>query len=515
LLPFLSGTPRVAGDLVEAVGRLARTLIERLAAADFDPAAIPVLLAATVPSDGAAAALEHIATGLWPALRRTSDEVANLLHGLRGGYVPAGPSGAPTRGMTHVLPTGRNFYSVDPKSLPTETSWRVGRRLAEAVVDRHREETGAPPRTVGIVVWGTSAMRTGGDDIAQALALLGVRPRWTRENRRVSGLEPIPLEELGRPRVDVVLRVSGFFRDAFPNLVHLVDEAVELVSGLDEDATANPVAARVRAERELLTAAGLDPAAAAERARYRIFGSRPGAYGAGVLPLLDSGNWSSGADIAAVYTAWGAHAYTRGRYGVSAEEQFRSCFSRIAVAIKNQDNREHDIFDSDDYLQYHGGMIACVRALTGTAPRAYFGDSADPARARVRDLADEARRVFRARVVNPKWLAAMRSHGYKGAFEMAATVDYLYGYDATAGIVEGWMYTQVADEYVLNPESQEFVRRSNPWALKAMAERLLEAAARGLWDGADEERLRRLRAVATEVDAQLEAGMAPPAPLRT
>jgi cobaltochelatase CobN len=510
LLPFLSGTPRVAGDLVEAVRAMARALLAELAAADFDSAAIPTLLAATVPSDRAAAALEHVATMLWPALRRTPDEVGNLLRGLRGGYVPAGPSGAPTRGMTHVLPTGRNFYSVDPKSLPTETSWRVGRRLAEAVVERHRAETGQPPRTVGIVVWGTSAMRTGGDDIAEALALLGVRPRWTRENRRVSGLEPIPVEELGRPRVDVVLRVSGFFRDAFPNLVHLFDEAVELVSGLDEDGAANPVAARVRAEREALTAAGLDPAAAAERARYRIFGSRPGAYGAGVLPLLDSGNWRSEADIAAVYTAWGAHAYTRGRYGVSAEEQFRSCFSRIAVAIKNQDNREHDIFDSDDYLQYHGGMIACVRALTGNAPRAYFGDSADPARARVRDLADEARRVFRARVVNPKWLAAMRRHGYKGAFEMAATVDYLYGYDATAGIVEGWMYAQVADEYVLNAESREFVRRSNPWALKGMAERLLEAAARGLWDDADDERLRRLRAVATDVDAQLEAGMAPP-----
>ncbi|HEX3605925.1 MAG TPA: cobaltochelatase subunit CobN [Candidatus Dormibacteraeota bacterium] len=511
LLPYLTGTLRVAGDLVEAVRGLARELVVQLAAADFDAVAIPALLAATVPSEGAAAALEHLATVLWPALRHTSDEIGNLLLGLHGGHVPAGPSGAPTRGMTHVLPTGRNFYSVDPKSLPTETSWRVGRRLAGAVVERHAAETGAPPRTVGIVVWGTSAMRTGGDDISQALALLGVRPLWNRENRRVRGLETITIEELGRPRVDVVLRVSGFFRDAFPNLVHLFDEAVELVSGLDEDAAANPIAARVRDESAALVAAGLDPTTAAERARYRIFGSRPGAYGAGVLPLLDAGNWQTDADIAAVYTAWGAHAYTRERYGVAAEEQFRSSFSRIAVAIKNQDNREHDIFDSDDYLQYHGGMIACVRALTGTAPRAYFGDSADPARARVRDLAEEARRVFRARVVNPKWLAAMRRHGYKGAFEMAATVDYLYGYDATAGIVDGWMYAQVADDYVLDAVSQEFVRRSNPWALKAMAERLLEAAARGLWDGADEERLRALRAVATEVDAELEAQMAPAA----
>jgi cobaltochelatase CobN len=350
-------------------------------------------------------------------------------------------------------------------------------------------------------------MRTGGDDIAQALALLGVRPRWTRENRRVSGLEVIPPAELGRPRVDVVLRVSGFFRDAFPNLIHLFDEAVRLVAGLDEPDELNPVALRTRTEAGRLVASGVDAASAMERASYRVFGSRPGAYGAGVLPLLDSGAWRDDADIAAVYTAWGSYAYTREQYGVAAEEEFRSNFAQIAVAIKNQDNREHDIFDSDDYLQYHGGMIACVRALTGTAPRAYFGDSADPSRARVRLLGEEAHRVFRARVVNPKWLEAMRRHGYKGAFEMAATVDYLYGYDATAGVVDDWMYRQVADDYLFDQVSQDFLRASNPWALKAMAERLLEAASRNLWADAGEDRLRRLRLLAAEIDAELEGRM--------
>jgi cobaltochelatase CobN len=506
---WMPAQPRVAGDVVEALHGLARDLIAQLAAADFDPGAPPRLIHAVFGHEvqDAARALQNLCTTLWPAIRRTSDEIDNLLLGLRGGYVPAGPSGAPTRGMTHVLPTGRNFYSVDPKSLPTETSWRVGQQLATAVVDKHISETGVAPRTVGIVVWGTSAMRTGGDDIAEALALLGVRPTWTRENRRVSGLEIIPLDELGRPRVDVVLRVSGFFRDAFPNLIHLFDEAVRLVATLDEPEAGNPVAARVRDETERLVRDGLDAATARDRASYRIFGSRPGAYGAGVLPLLDSGAWSDEADIAAVYSAWGSYAYTRERYGVAAEEEFKQNFAQIAVAIKNQDNREHDIFDSDDYLQYHGGMIACVRALTGTAPRAYFGDSADPSRARVRLLSDEARRVFRARVVNPKWLEAMRRHGYKGAFEMAATVDYLYGYDATAGVVDDWMYRQVADDYVFDATSQEFLRRSNPWALKSMAERLLEAAARNLWADADEDRLRRLRLLAAEIDAELEGRM--------
>jgi len=509
LASWQSGPPRVAGDVVEALHACARDLVAQLAAADFDPEAAPRLVAAIFGHDvpEATASLQHLAATLWPAVRRTSDEIGNLLHGLRGGYVPAGPSGAPTRGMTHVLPTGRNFYSVDPKSLPTETAWRVGQQLARAVIDRHVAETGAAPRTAGIVVWGTSAMRTGGDDIAEALCLLGVRPQWTRENRRVSGLEVIPLAELGRPRVDVVLRVSGFFRDAFPNLIHLFDEAVRMVAALDEPDDANPIAARVRDETARMVREGVDAGAAHDRATYRVFGSRPGAYGAGVLPLLDSGAWSDEADIAAVYTAWGSYAYTRERYGVAAEEEFKRTFSTIAVAVKNQDNREHDIFDSDDYLQYHGGMIACVRALTGSAPRAYFGDSADPSRARVRLLDEEARRVFRARVVNPKWLEAMRRHGYKGAFEMAATVDYLYGYDATAGVVDDWMYAQVADDYLFDAASQEFLRRSNPWALKSMAERLLEAAARGLWADADEERLRRLRMLAAEIDAELEGRM--------
>jgi cobaltochelatase CobN len=506
LRPWLQGTPRVAGDIIEAVHAMARDLISQLAAADFDPGAPQRLVHAVFGQNvrPAEASLEHLATTLWPAIRRTSDEITNLLLGLRGGYVPAGPSGAPTRGMTHVLPTGRNFYSVDPKSLPTETSWGVGQQLATAVVERHVADTGAPPRTVGIVVWGTSAMRTGGDDIAEALALLGVRPQWTRENRRVSGLQVIPHEELGRPRVDVVLRVSGFFRDAFPNLIHLFDEAVRLVALLDEPDDVNPIAARVRAESGHLVASGVDAASALDRAMYRVFGSRPGAYGAGVLPLLDSGAWRDEADIAAVYTAWGSYAYTRAQYGVAAEEEFRSNFASIAVAVKNQDNREHDIFDSDDYLQYHGGMIACVRALTGTAPRAYFGDSADPSRARVRLLGEEARRVFRARVINPKWMEAMRRHGYKGAFEMAATVDYLYGYDATAHVVEDWMYERVTDAYVGDPEIRKFLEASNPWALRAMAERLLEAAERGLWSASDGA-LQTLRAAVLEAEGWEES----------
>jgi cobaltochelatase CobN len=378
-----------------------------------------------------------------------------------------------------VLPTGRNFYSVDPKALPSPLSWQVGQALADALVERHMAETGAPPTTVGLVLWGTAAMRTSGDDAAQALALLGVRPLWDDDSGRVTGLEPIPIAELDRPRIDVTLRISGFFRDALPHLVSLLDDAVRLVAGLDESDADNPV-----------RAAGATDA--------RIWGPPPGGYGTGILPLIERGSWRTDADLAEVYLAWSGFAYGRHRFGDAAPQEMRRRFAAIEVAVKNQDNREHDIFDSDDYLQDHGGMVAAVRALSGRAPRSWFGDTSDPATPRVRALAEEAARVVRSRVLNPRWIDAMRRHGYKGAFELAATVDYLFGYDATARVVEDWMYERVTEAYVGDPDVRAFFRESNPWALRAIAERLLEAGERGMWMASEGARK-------TLVDAVLEA----------
>ncbi|MGH9108432.1 MAG: cobaltochelatase subunit CobN, partial [Acidimicrobiales bacterium] len=385
------------------------------------------------------------------------------------------------RGMAHVLPTGRNFYSVDPKAIPTPLAWEVGMSLAEAVVARHLAEEGRHPGHVGLVVWGTSAMRTGGDDVAEALALLGVRPVWAPESGRVTGVELIPIEQLGRPRVDVTLRISGFFRDAFPHVLDLVDQAVRLAASAgDETARQNPIAA----------AGTGDP---------RVFGPKPGAYGSGILTVIESGAWDGDDDLADVYLAWGGWSYGAGGTGRPAGDALRRRLAAVEVAVKNQDNREHDIFDSDDYLQDHGGMVAAVRVLSGRQPKAWFGDTADPSRPRLRSLAEEAARVVRSRVVNPKWLAAMRRHGYKGAFEMAATVDYLFGYDATAGVVEDWMYERVTAAYVADPEVRKFFAESNPWALRSIAERLLEAAGRGLWD-ASAESLGTLRSAVLEAE---------------
>ncbi|MEE2036165.1 cobaltochelatase subunit CobN [Nocardiopsis sp. CT-R113] len=477
---------------VDAVEALARGLVERMEAAGWDPAA-----AQDLHDDPAVRrVLEFAAEQVVPRLARTTDEIDHVLHALNGGFVPAGPSGSPLRGLVNVLPTGRNFYTVDPRAVPSRLAWQTGQAMAESLLRRHLDETGAYPESVGLSVWGTSAMRTSGDDIAEVLALLGVRPEWDEASRRVGRLHVVPLEELGRPRIDVTVRISGFFRDAFPHVVAMLDDAVGLVAGLDEPEEQNYVRAHTNAD--------LAGHGDLRRATTRIFGSAPGSYGAGILQVVESGNWRDDRDLAEVYTAWGGFAYGRDLDGAPAADDMRANYRRIKVAAKNIDSAEHDIADSDDYFQYHGGMIATVRALSGADPKAYVGDSTSPDAVRTRPLADETARVFRARVVNPRWIAAMRRHGYKGAFELAATVDYLFGFDATAGVVHDWMYEKLAAEYVLDAETQEFLRRSNPWALHGIVERLHEAARRGLWAEPDPATLEALTEVYLEVEGDLE-----------
>ncbi|WP_027934421.1 cobaltochelatase subunit CobN [Amycolatopsis thermoflava] len=489
VLGLTDGAPTSEVDAIEAS---ARALVEAMEKRDWAPSAV----AEVAPDPEVARVLTFAATEIVPRLAGTSAEIDSVLHALDGGYIAAGPSGSPLRGLVNVLPTGRNFYTVDPKAIPSRLAWETGQALAESLLRRYREDTGEWPKSVGLSVWGTSAMRTSGDDAAEVLALLGVQPVWDDASRRVTGLEPIPLAELGRPRIDVTVRISGFFRDAFPHVVALLDDAVRLAASLDEPASDNFVRAHVQAD---LAAHGDE-----RRATTRIFGSKPGAYGAGILPLLDSGNWRDDADLAEVYATWGGYAYGRGLDGVEARPDMESAYRRIEVAAKNTDTREHDIADSDDYFQYHGGMIAFTRALTGTAPASYVGDSTSPDAVRTRSLSEETARVFRARVVNPRWIAAMRKHGYKGAFELAATVDYLFGFDATAGVVQDWMYEKLSQSYVLDQQNQEFLAKANPWALRGIIERLTEAADRGLWAEPDPELLGQLREVYLRTEGELE-----------
>ncbi|WP_138476814.1 cobaltochelatase subunit CobN [Dyadobacter bucti] len=486
----LAGRPVITGaDALEVIDELSNHLFRLLEKYHFDIKSIDAVIFETldISPDNAVLSrvkkiLEFVCRELVPNLARTDEEITNLLHGLSGGYVPAGPSGAPTRGMAHILPTGRNFYAVDPRVLPSKAAWEVGQQLAREVLDRHFKETGRYPESVGISIWGTSAMRTHGDDVAEVLALLGVRPLWQVESRRITGVEVIDLVELNRPRIDVTTRISGFFRDAFPHLIDLMDEAVQLVIAQDEPDDRNFIRKHYLKDlSDLQKNNELSPEEAEERAGYRIFGAAPGSYGAGILPLIDEKNWRSDADFAQAYVNWGGYAYSRNAQGIDARDEFKNQLAGVEIALHNQDNREHDIFDSDDYLQFHGGMIATIRNLTGHQPKHYCGDSQNPAHPVVRDLKEEALRVFRSRVINPKWIESIKKHGYKGGLELTATVDYLFGYDATARVVDDWMYEKVADTYALDPAMQQFFEESNPWALHAISERLLEAIQRGMW----------------------------------
>ncbi|WP_433590335.1 cobaltochelatase subunit CobN [Nocardia sp. CA-145437] len=498
-------------ERVDAFEQLARELVSGMLEVDWDVDAIDAVTEGVFGGEAAVAAgltdvaarlaetrrvLGFAATEVVPRLRQTGVEVARILHALNGGFIPAGPSGSPLRGLINVLPTGRNFYSVDPKAVPSRLAWETGQAMADSLLARYLADHGEYPRSVGLSVWGTSAMRTSGDDIAEVFALLGVRPVWDEASRRVTRLEAITLEELGRPRIDVTVRISGFFRDAFPHVLALLDDAVRLAAGLDEPADRNYVRAHAQAD---LAEHGDE-----RRATTRIFGSKPGTYGAGLLQLIDSKSWRTDDDLARVYTAWGGFAYGRDLDGAPAADDMRTAYKRIAVAAKNTDTREHDIADSDDYFQYHGGMVAAVRAFTGSNPEAYIGDSTRPDAVRTRTLSEETTRVFRARVVNPRWIEAMRRHGYKGAFEMAATVDYLFGYDATTNVVADWMYEKLAESYVFDETNRKFMEQSNPWALHGIAERLLEAAERKLWEQPDTATLDRLRQVYLETEGELE-----------
>ncbi|WP_310961172.1 cobaltochelatase subunit CobN [Nocardioides terrisoli] len=488
----LKDVDSVTGNELDAFEAQARALVLRMEETDWDADAA----AALHEDPEVQRVLEFAATQVVPRLTRTAQELDAILHALDGGFIPAGPSGSPLRGLVNVLPTGRNFYTVDPRAVPSRLAWQTGQAMADSLLRRYLDETGTYPESVGLSVWGTSAMRTSGDDIAEVLALLGVRPEWDEQSRRVARLVVVPLEELARPRIDVTVRISGFFRDAFPHVVALLDDAVQMVAELDEPATQNLVRAHVQDD--------LADHGDARRATTRIFGSKPGSYGAGILQVIESGNWRGDDDLAEVYTAWGGFAYGRDLDGAPAAEDMRVNYRRIKVAAKNVDSVEHDIADSDDYFQYHGGMVATVRALTGSDPKAYVGDSTSPDAVRTRTLAEETARVFRARVVNPRWIAAMQRHGYKGAFELAATVDYLFGFDATAGVVHDWMYDRLAEEYVLDETNRAFLRRSNPWALRGIVERLHEAAERGLWAEPDPDVLAAMQQVYLDVEGDLE-----------
>ncbi|WP_024645324.1 cobaltochelatase subunit CobN [Pseudomonas syringae] len=471
----VSGDPwRSAGDARERLELYAAALIERVTLGE----ALHDLPA----HDDLALIVDSLREVVAPRLDACGPgEMQGMLDALSGRFVPAGPSGAPSRGRLDVLPTGRNFFSVDVRNLPTTTAWRIGFQSANLLLERHLQDHGDHLRQLGLSVWGTATMRTGGDDIAQAMALMGVRPVWATGSQRVDDFEILPVSLLDRPRVDVTLRVSGFFRDAFANLIKLFDAAVQAVAALDEPDDLNPLAARVREERQGFVAEGLSEDEAARQAGWRIFGAKPGAYGAGVQGAIDGRLWQSREDLAEVYLNWGGYAYGAADEGTPARQRFAQRLSKVQAVLQNQDNREHDLLDSNDYYQFQGGMLAASESLSGQKTASYHGDHSQPDLPKIRTLKEELNRVIRSRAANPKWIEGVKRHGYKGAFEMAATVDFLFAFDATTELIDDHQYALLADAYLLDPETRDFIAQHNPDALRDMTERMLEAQQRGLW----------------------------------
>ncbi|MBJ3784837.1 cobaltochelatase subunit CobN [Devosia sediminis] len=466
-----SGRPdaRTVGDMVEHLEHLAADLVS-------GTFACPESWSAT------SAVLATVDTLIKPRLAASGPaEMAAFLAALDGKFIAPGPSGAPSRGRLDVLPTGRNFYSVDARAVPTPSAWELGRKSAENLVLRHLQDHGHHLRSAALSVWGTANMRTGGDDIAQALALIGARPTWDPGSLRVSGYEIVPLAKLGRPRVDVTLRISGFFRDAFPAQIALFDRAVRAIGALDEPEDDNPIAARMRSEALGLMARGKSETEAALEAGARIFGSKPGTYGAGLGQLIDSGNWSGKSDLAQQVLAWGQYGYGANTHGAPLQDRFRARLGAIEAVIHNQDNREHDLLDSDNYYQFEGGLSVAAETLSGQKPAAYHNDHSRPDNPRIRTLDEEISHVMRSRVVNPKWIEGMMRHGYRGAFEIVATVDFMFAFAATTGAVKTHHFDLAFETFVEDDAVRQWLQSVNAHGYDELIAKFLEARQRGLW----------------------------------
>ena len=447
--------------------------------------------------------LSYITEILVPNILRCHEEIEATLTAMAGRFVLPGPSGAPSRGQADILPTGRNFYSVDPNKIPSPAAWEVGKRLGDALLARYQEESGTYPDSVGIIVYGGGTMRTRGDDIAEIYYLIGLKPVWQKGSGNVTGLEVIPLAELGRPRIDVIPRVSGFFRDAFPNLMERIDEAVTMVAALNEPPESNLLRRNVFKDMEEYQKQGMDEDEAFREATFRVFSCPPGTYGAGVSELIESKNWQTRDDLADNYIRYSAHAYGQGSYGKQKPETFRRLLSRMDVTVKNEDSREYDMMSCTDYYNYYGGLIVAAKSVRGSLPMAMVGDSADPKRVRMRTTSEEARHILRSRLVNPKWLAGMKRHGYKGAGDISHMMDVVLGWDATAEVIDDWMYEAIAEKYVLDDETGKWMAEVNPYARQNIIDKLLEAMARGMWQ-ADREMEDRLRDAYLDIEGEIE-----------
>lgn len=497
----------MSGSMIyDSAVETARDLVAALAERGYASSTVSEVVAAR-DLPGPASDLERVLIFLCNTVKdkvdHITDEMDDLMAGTNGRFVPPSLGGNPTRGNVSILPTGRNFYASDPSQIPSRAAWETGIRLAKQMLFQYDAQEGGWPESVAMVVWAGNTMKTCGEDLAECLYLMGVQPVYLGETTRVLGVEPIPLEELGRPRLDVTLRISGLFRDMYPNLIKLMDQAVNKLAALDEPEEQNFIRKHIHSDIQALTAEGLPEDRASEQSRVRVFGCAPGCYGTGVSHVIDSREWNDFRDLAQVFETWSSYGYTAKEQGESWTEAFRRRMATVGVTIKNESNVEYDMLDSDDFYGYHGGLVACVRANSGKKPLSVTGHTDDPDRTVTRELGREVARIMRSRILNPKWLEGLKRHGFKGAQEIVCALDSFFGWDATAETGEDWMYQSMAEKFLFDEETRKWMEQVNRWAVHSVSERLLEANQRGMWD-TDEETLHRLRGIYMQAEGNIE-----------
>lgn len=501
----LADSGELNSEIIDRVDEELQRFLEDARSLDHDPEGCMRLAEERWPNmtDSFIRALDYALNRVVPNVKRTSEEMDNLVAGMDGRYVLPGPSGAPTRGNADILPMGRNYFGIDPDAVPTPSAWKTGVRMAEQMIDKYVQERGSCPREVGFIIWATDTMKTNGDDVAYILWLMGVRPVWSRVGGQVVDLEVVPLSELKRPRIDVTVRITGLFRDAFPNLIDMMDEAVELVAGLDESDEENYLVANLRKDIIDGVERGLTVEESRRRASARVFGCPPGAYGPGVNHIIETGEWETTKDLADIYVTWGSHAYGRRMHGESMRDEFIKRFSKVGITVKNMPDREIDLFDIDDVYGYLGGLNAFVREYGDPDAMTVMGDSSDPDRLKIRDTTEECRFVFRSKILNPKYLNGLKEHGHRGAMELAKLTEHMIGWDATSAVLDDWMYEQVAEKFLFDQDTRRWMEEENPQALMEMLSRLQEAIDRGLWD-ADNDTRDRLKEMYMEAEELIE-----------
>ncbi len=492
--------------IIDCTDAALQAFLTEMRALDYDPEKCLLALAkenGKNPSAPLEESLRFACTKVAPNIRKMGEELTNIIEGLDGQYVLPGASGAPTRGNADILPMGRNFYGLDPDTVPNPSSWVIGRQMADQMIQKYVDEKGEYPREIGFIIWATDTMKTGGDDMSYILWLMGVRPVWNKTGGQVVGLEPVPLKELKRPRIDVTVHITGLFRDTFPNLIDMIDDAVKLVAGLDEKDEDNFLAANLRQDIVTGIAAGLTPDEARRRNSVRVFGAPPGGYGTGIDKMIEAGSWKTVQDLADCYIDWCSNGYSKGNYGMKMRDEFVKRFSKVGVTVKNMPDREIDLLDCDDVYQYLGGMNAFVRAYGRKDAMTVMGDGSDPKHVKVRDTAEECRYVFRSKILNPKFISGLKEHGYRGAGEMANITEYTMAWGATSDIVDDWMYKGLADKFLFDPATQKWLEDVNPYAMMNIINRLQEAIERGLWN-ADEETEQKLKDMYLKTEGKIE-----------